>query len=176
MRLKVVSPLVLPKASLDRPGCFLHSSHSSMVGISKRGATVCARSRFGRMFASLCGACWTRPWRNVGAPVASQETCKITGKTCRNRLDVPRNAWLMCVIATQKTRRKTHLEATRNRTMNANEIAFGIEFETTLPSTDNTPIGPYHSGYQVPWLPTGWKAERDGVSDPRTPLAKDASL
>ena len=33
--------------------------------------------------------------------------------------------------------------------MNANEIAFGIEFETTLPSTDNTPIGPYHSGYQV---------------------------
>ena len=46
--------------------------------------------------------------------------------------------------------------------MNANEIAFGIEFETTLPGTDNTPIGPYHNGYQVPWLPTGWKAERDG--------------
>ena len=45
--------------------------------------------------------------------------------------------------------------------MNANEIAFGIEFETTLPGTDNTPIGPYHNGYQVPWLPTGWKAERD---------------
>ena len=50
--------------------------------------------------------------------------------------------------------------------MNANEIAFGIEFETTLPGTDNTPIGPYHSGYQVPWLPTGWKAERDGSIRP----------
>ncbi len=45
--------------------------------------------------------------------------------------------------------------------MNANEIAFGIEFETTLPNRDTTPIGPYHNGWQVPWLPTGWKAERD---------------
>ena len=45
--------------------------------------------------------------------------------------------------------------------MNANEIAFGIEFETTLPNSDTTPIGPYHDGYQVPWLPEGWKAERD---------------
>ncbi len=46
--------------------------------------------------------------------------------------------------------------------MNANEIAFGIEFETTLPNSDTTPIGPYHGGYQVSWLPEGWKAERDG--------------
>lgn len=46
--------------------------------------------------------------------------------------------------------------------MNANDIAFGIEFETTLPAHDNTPIGGYHRGTQVPWLPTGWKAERDG--------------
>lgn len=45
--------------------------------------------------------------------------------------------------------------------MNANEIAFGIEFETTLPNSDATPIGSYHRGYQVAWLPTGWKAERD---------------
>jgi hypothetical protein len=30
--------------------------------------------------------------------------------------------------------------------MNANEIAFGIEFETTLPNSDTTPIGPYHHG------------------------------
>ena len=45
--------------------------------------------------------------------------------------------------------------------MHASEIAFGIEFETTLPGTDTTPIGPYHGGYQVPWLPTGWRAERD---------------
>ncbi|MGV3483354.1 MAG: amidoligase family protein [Planctomycetaceae bacterium] len=45
--------------------------------------------------------------------------------------------------------------------MQANQIAFGIEFETTLPAGDDTPIGPYHGGYQVPWLPIGWKAERD---------------
>lgn len=46
--------------------------------------------------------------------------------------------------------------------MNANEIAFGIEFETTLPASDTTPIGGYKHGLQVPWLPAGWKAERDG--------------
>ena len=46
--------------------------------------------------------------------------------------------------------------------MNANQIAFGIEFETTLPASDDTPIGPYHHGNQVPWLPEGWRAERDG--------------
>ena len=45
--------------------------------------------------------------------------------------------------------------------MNANNIAFGIEFETTLPTSDTTPIGRYHNGTQVAWLPTGWKAERD---------------
>ncbi len=78
----------------------------------------------------------------------------------------------MCVIATQKTRRKTHLEPHRYTTMNANEISFGIEFETTLPGTDNTPIGPYHHGYQVPWLPTGWKAERDGSIRPENSTRK----
>ena len=45
--------------------------------------------------------------------------------------------------------------------MHANEIAFGIEFETTMPTSDMTPIGPYHGGYQVAWLPEGWKAEHD---------------
>jgi hypothetical protein len=29
----------------------------------------------------------------------------------------------------------------KDLTMNANEIAFGIEFETTLPASDTTPIG-----------------------------------
>ena len=52
--------------------------------------------------------------------------------------------------------------------MNANEIAFGIEFETTLPSSDTTPIGPYHGGFQVPWLPDGWRAERDSSIRPET--------
>ena len=46
--------------------------------------------------------------------------------------------------------------------MNASQIAFGVEFETTLPAADTTTIGPYHHGVQVAWLPTGWKAERDG--------------
>ena len=45
--------------------------------------------------------------------------------------------------------------------MNANQICFGVELETTIPASDTTPIGPYHHGTQVPWLPTGWKAERD---------------
>ena len=52
--------------------------------------------------------------------------------------------------------------------MNANEICFGIEFETTLPASDTTPIGPYHNGTQVPWLPQGWKAERDGSICPES--------
>jgi hypothetical protein len=52
--------------------------------------------------------------------------------------------------------------------MNANEIAFGIEFETTMPNSDTTPIGPYHGGYQVPWLPEGWRAERDSSIRPET--------
>ena len=56
--------------------------------------------------------------------------------------------------------------------MNANQIAFGIEFETTLPNSDTTPIGPYHHGYQVPWLPTGWRAERDASIKPETPNRK----
>ena len=52
--------------------------------------------------------------------------------------------------------------------MNASNIAFGIEFETTLPGSDNTPIGPYHAGYQVPWLPEGWRAERDSSIRPES--------
>jgi hypothetical protein len=46
--------------------------------------------------------------------------------------------------------------------MHADQIFFGIELETTLPADDTTPIGPYHHGYQVPWLLAGWKAKRDG--------------
>ncbi len=56
--------------------------------------------------------------------------------------------------------------------MNANEIAFGIEFETTLPASDTTPIGPYHGGYQVPWLPEGWRAEHDSSIRPLVPGRK----
>ncbi|NLS96671.1 MAG: hypothetical protein GXX96_31430 [Planctomycetaceae bacterium] len=56
--------------------------------------------------------------------------------------------------------------------MDANQIAFGIEFETTLPASDTTPIGPYHGGYQVPWLPNGWRAERDSSIETLVPGRK----
>ena len=46
-------------------------------------------------------------------------------------------------------------------TVNVNELTFGVELETTLPQ-GACPVGGYHSGVQVPQLPPGWKAERDG--------------
>jgi hypothetical protein len=52
--------------------------------------------------------------------------------------------------------------------MNANELTWGIELETTMPNSDTTPIGPYHRGTQVPWLPDGWKAERDSSIRPQS--------
>ena len=56
--------------------------------------------------------------------------------------------------------------------MNANQIAFGIELETTMPNRDETPIGAYHVGRQVAWLPAGWKAERDSSIHPTAPNRK----
>ena len=70
--------------------------------------------------------------------------------------------------------------------MNASELTFGIEIETTVPKTtvrrERMTIGSYHCGEQVPYLPQGWTAERD--SSLRTPdksnrfyaCAKDVSL
>ena len=54
--------------------------------------------------------------------------------------------------------------------MHANDIAFGIEIETHMPGNDRTPIGGYHNGLPVAWLPAGWKAERDGSI--RTPAGR----
>jgi len=56
--------------------------------------------------------------------------------------------------------------------MNANDITWGIEIETTLPDADTTPIGAYHHGVPVPWLPDGWKAERDSSIRPQVPGRK----
>lgn len=56
--------------------------------------------------------------------------------------------------------------------MNANDITWGIEIETTLPNSDTTPIGGYHRGVQVPWLPAGWRAERDTSIRPQVPGRK----
>jgi hypothetical protein len=50
--------------------------------------------------------------------------------------------------------------------MNANDITFGIEIELTISDravrSERMTIGSYHHGVQVPFLPSGWKAERDG--------------
>jgi hypothetical protein len=50
--------------------------------------------------------------------------------------------------------------------MNAAELTYGIEIETVAPDAaltqDGLRIGSYKHGIQVPYLPDGWKAERDG--------------
>jgi hypothetical protein len=47
--------------------------------------------------------------------------------------------------------------------MNADEITFGCEFEVFIPEDKiDFRIGGYHSGIQIPQLPEGWLAERDG--------------
>ncbi len=52
------------------------------------------------------------------------------------------------------------------KTMDANDLTFGIEIETIAPDSavtnDGLQIGPYRHGIQVPYLPQGWTAECDG--------------
>src|SRR5215471_8467459 len=45
--------------------------------------------------------------------------------------------------------------------INVNDLTFGVELEVTLPA-GTCPVGSYHNGVQVPQLPPGWTAERDG--------------
>jgi hypothetical protein len=56
--------------------------------------------------------------------------------------------------------------ANANLTRTCENLTFGIEIETIAPtslaSSDNLRIGPYKHGIQVPYLPRGWTAERDG--------------
>jgi hypothetical protein len=49
----------------------------------------------------------------------------------------------------------------KDETMDANDLTFGVEIETTIPA-GACYVGGYHNGVQVPWLPEGWKAEHDG--------------
>lgn len=53
--------------------------------------------------------------------------------------------------------------------MNASDMTFGVEIETIAPHSaieeGGLRIGAYHQGIQVPYLPQGWKAERDGSID-----------
>ncbi len=55
--------------------------------------------------------------------------------------------------------------------MDAREMTFGIEIETIAPHSaveqDGLRIGGYHQGLPVPYLPAGWRAERDGSIDAR---------
>ena len=60
--------------------------------------------------------------------------------------------------------------------MHANNIAFGIEIETHMPGTDATPIGGYHNGLPVAWLPTVasspkkyWRSTMRTTCHPRSP-------
>jgi hypothetical protein len=50
--------------------------------------------------------------------------------------------------------------------INAKDLTFGVEIETAAPrrlvENEGLRVGPYHAGVQVPYLPAGWKAERDG--------------
>lgn len=50
--------------------------------------------------------------------------------------------------------------------MNASELTYGIEIETIAPDSavheHGLRIGAYKHGIQVPYLPAGWTAERDG--------------
>ena len=50
----------------------------------------------------------------------------------------------------------------------ATAITFGVEIECYM-DTGATPVGSYHNGHQVPWLPTGWNAQHDGSLMTRTP-------
>lgn len=45
--------------------------------------------------------------------------------------------------------------------MNASDLTFGVELETTISRDSQIPVGGYHCGADVPGFP-GWKAERDG--------------
>lgn len=45
--------------------------------------------------------------------------------------------------------------------VNANELTFGVEIETSMPR-GVVSVGGYHQGTQVPELPAGWNAQRDG--------------
>jgi len=49
--------------------------------------------------------------------------------------------------------------------MNANEMTFGIEIETVMPA-GTVNAGGYHCGLQIPGLPRGWNAQRDGSLSP----------
>lgn len=80
-------------------------------------------------------------------------------KTVFSRLNVHRD-WEVPTV-------KIFFEPLFRRTkMNANDLTFGIELETVISAAtanrNGLFIGGYHNGRQVPYLPDGWTAARDG--------------
>jgi hypothetical protein len=55
--------------------------------------------------------------------------------------------------------------------MNADEMTFGVEIETTMP-IGSVRVGGHGCGIQVSWLPAGWLADRDPsiIFDPATQI------
>ena len=45
--------------------------------------------------------------------------------------------------------------------MNANELTFGVELETTIPA-GAIPVGSYHNAAAAVGLPVGWNVKHDG--------------
>ena len=77
----------------------------------------------------------------------------------------------MCVTRTQTATRNTTNQPFRrpNHARQRHRLRYRNR-NHTCPANDTTPIGGYHNGLPVAWLPTGWKAERDGSI--RTPAGR----
>lgn len=54
------------------------------------------------------------------------------------------------------------MPSNRPQPRTAEQITYGVEIECFLPTTHRIPVGAYHVGVQVPGLPPGWRAQRDG--------------
>ena len=59
--------------------------------------------------------------------------------------------------------------------MQANDIAFGIEIETTLPGRDRTPIGGYHNGFSSPGCPRDGRQNATAASAHRPDANRPSS-
>lgn len=61
-----------------------------------------------------------------------------------------------------KTRNERVRQMATISTINVNDMTFGIEIETAIPIAAGVRVGGYHAGIQIPQLPEGWNAQRDG--------------
>ena len=77
-----------------------------------------------------------------------------------------------CALRERKPRRETQRTNRLSETQPCTPTTSpsGSKSKPPCPANDTTPIGGYHNGLPVAWLPTGWKAERDGSI--RTPAGR----